>query len=69
MRLDDFLQYTCSYGRCNCKAVIEFGLPHYLIRYACELHERNMRWQYREGQIRRLDVKEEKEKVSGENWT
>ncbi|HKM77978.1 MAG TPA: hypothetical protein VJZ03_02800, partial [Candidatus Bathyarchaeia archaeon] len=58
MRLDNYLQYTCSTFACNGKAVIELTLEHYQVIYGCVMHETALRRRYRDANIVRLDLHE-----------
>jgi len=57
MRLNDYMNYTCSTFGCNNKAVIELTLEHYQVIYSCADHERALIRRYREASIVRLDDK------------
>jgi len=54
MRLDNYMQYTCSTVGCNSKATIQLTLEHYQVLYACGIHERGMLRRYREAKILKL---------------
>ncbi|MGD0422047.1 MAG: hypothetical protein ABSA92_01170 [Candidatus Bathyarchaeia archaeon] len=54
MRLDDYLQYRCSNGRCGRTAVIQLDLPHYVRLFACEYCRDAMRRRYWDATITEL---------------